>query len=55
MLKDLAVSQTKSGLLSTHHMYHKPSTLGPEEVRYPCTFLVINIVLNVQMYMGAWA
>ena len=26
-----------------------------EEVRHPCTFLVINIVLNVQIYMGAWA
>ena len=26
-----------------------------EEVRHPCAFLVIIIVLNVQIYIGAWA
>ena len=27
----------------------------PEEVRPLCAFRVINILINVQIYMGAWA
>ena len=36
-------------------MQTKPDIRYPEEVRHSCTFRVIKIVVNVQIYMGAWA
>ena len=31
-----------------------PTSYIPEEVRHPCAFHIVKIVVNAQIYMGAW-
>ena len=42
----------------TSIQYYNPTIhvfVKSEEVRHPCAFHVFKIILNLQIYMGAWA